>query len=93
MRILCKNSQRIVNALPLKHTIDVGYGITVTLKNHRAGGAYLHTHHHVYPEEVGPQQQQVGYRQQGQENVGEVNSFFLRRYVRGRIFTIHGFLL
>ena len=40
--------------------LDIAYGATVTLKNHRTGGAYLHSHQHVYPEEVGPQQQQVG---------------------------------
>ena len=38
---------------------DVAYGSVVTVKNHRTGGAYLHSHWHLYPEGVGAQQQQV----------------------------------
>ena len=37
----------------------VAFGSNITLKNHRAGGGLLHSHYHLYPEEVGPQQQQM----------------------------------
>jgi len=38
---------------------DVAFGSIVTLKNHKTGGGYLHSHWHLYPENVGPKQQQV----------------------------------
>ena len=38
---------------------EVAYGAVVTLKNHRTGGAYLHSHFHLYPEGMGAKQQQV----------------------------------
>ncbi|XP_046662326.1 protein O-mannosyl-transferase 2-like [Homalodisca vitripennis] len=38
---------------------DVAYGAVVTLKIHRTGGGYLHSHWHLYPEGVGARQQQV----------------------------------
>lgn len=38
---------------------DVAYGAVVSLKNHRTGGGYLHSHWHLYPEGIGPRQQQV----------------------------------
>ena len=38
---------------------DLAYGSVVTLKNYRPGGALLHSHHHLYPEEHPPVQQQV----------------------------------
>ncbi|XP_035213092.1 protein O-mannosyl-transferase 2-like isoform X1 [Stegodyphus dumicola] len=38
---------------------DVAYGAIVTLKNHRTGGGYLHSHWHLYPEGIGARQQQV----------------------------------
>ena len=31
----------------------------ITLKSHRTGGGYLHSHYHLYPEGVGAKQQQV----------------------------------
>ncbi|XP_045537756.1 protein O-mannosyl-transferase 2 [Papilio machaon] len=37
----------------------VAYGALVTLKNHRTGGGYLHSHHHLYPAGVGARQQQI----------------------------------
>ena len=38
---------------------DLAFGSVVTFKNHRAGGALLHSHPHLYPKEHGPEQQQV----------------------------------
>ncbi|XP_013147697.1 PREDICTED: dolichyl-phosphate-mannose--protein mannosyltransferase 4 [Papilio polytes] len=38
---------------------QLAYGALVTLKNHRTGGGYLHSHHHLYPAGVGARQQQV----------------------------------
>ena len=37
----------------------VAYNSIVTLKNHRTGGNYLHSHAHLYPESFGTTQQQV----------------------------------
>lgn len=39
----------------------VAYGAVITLKNHKTGGGYLHSHHHLYPENVGARQQQVSF--------------------------------
>ncbi|XP_022643543.1 protein O-mannosyl-transferase 2-like isoform X2 [Varroa destructor] len=38
---------------------QVAYGAKISLKNHRTGGAYLHSHFHLYPEGIGARQQQV----------------------------------
>ena len=38
---------------------DIAFGSVITLKQRRTGGAYLHSHPHLYPEEHGPRQQQV----------------------------------
>ncbi|CAH0550291.1 unnamed protein product [Brassicogethes aeneus] len=38
---------------------QVAYGAIVTLKNHRTGGGYLHSHYHLYPEGIGARQQQI----------------------------------
>lgn len=37
----------------------VAYGALISLKNHRTGGGYLHSHHHLYPSGVGARQQQI----------------------------------
>lgn len=37
----------------------LAYQAEVTIKNNRIGGAYLHSHWHLYPEGVGAKQQQV----------------------------------
>ena len=41
------------------YVVDIAYGSTVTIKNLRIGGAYLHSHYHLYPDGVGAKQQQV----------------------------------
>lgn len=38
---------------------DLAYGSTITIKNLRIAGGYLHSHWHLYPEGVGAKQQQV----------------------------------
>lgn len=38
---------------------DVAYGALVTIKNHKTGGGYLHSHSHLYPKGNGARQQQV----------------------------------
>jgi dolichyl-phosphate-mannose--protein O-mannosyl transferase len=38
---------------------QLAYGAKITLKNHRTGGGYLHSHWHLYPEGIGARQQQV----------------------------------
>jgi hypothetical protein len=44
----------------IEHVTVVGYGAVITLKNHRGGGGLLHSHPHLYPEEMAEiQQQQV----------------------------------
>ncbi|KAK7492364.1 hypothetical protein BaRGS_00016461 [Batillaria attramentaria] len=37
----------------------VAFGSVITLKQRRTGGAYLHSHSHLYPEDHPPRQQQV----------------------------------
>lgn len=39
--------------------MEVAYGAIITLKNHRTGGGYLHSHWHLYPDGIGARQQQV----------------------------------
>ncbi|KAK6181341.1 hypothetical protein SNE40_009214 [Patella caerulea] len=38
---------------------NIAYGSILTLKQRRTGGAYLHSHWHLYPEEHPPKQQQI----------------------------------
>ncbi len=38
---------------------ELAVGAVISLKNHRTGGGYLHSHFHLYPEGVGAKQQQV----------------------------------
>ena len=51
----------IVSSLSPFHCHSVlAYGSTITLKNHRGGGGLLHSHAHLYPEDVSKfKQQQV----------------------------------
>uniref|UniRef100_A0A1B0BB39 Protein O-mannosyl-transferase 2 n=1 Tax=Glossina palpalis gambiensis TaxID=67801 RepID=A0A1B0BB39_9MUSC len=37
----------------------VAYGAVITIKNHKTGGGYLHSHHHLYPKGFGATQQQI----------------------------------
>lgn len=54
----------------------VAYGALVTLKNHRTGGAYLHSHWHLYPEGVGARQQQITtYSHKDENNQWRIKKF------------------
>ncbi|KAL9694071.1 hypothetical protein quinque_013356 [Culex quinquefasciatus] len=55
---------------------QVAYGAIVTLKNHKTGGGYLHSHNHLYPKGFGAQQQQVTTYSHKDEN----NKWILKPY-------------
>ena len=39
-------------------SLVLGYGAVVTFKHHRGGGGLLHSHAHLYPEDMADLQQQ-----------------------------------
>lgn len=55
---------------------EVAYGSIVTMKNHKTGGGYLHSHHHLYPEGFGARQQQITTYTHKDEN----NRFLVKPY-------------
>jgi len=55
---------------------EVAYGAMISLKNHRTGGAYLHSHFHLYPEGMGAKQQQVTTYAHKDEN----NRFVIKKW-------------
>ncbi|GFU18652.1 protein O-mannosyl-transferase 2 [Nephila pilipes] len=55
---------------------DVAYGAVVTIKNYKTGGGYLHSHLHLYPKNVGTQQQQVTMYSHKDEN----NKWLVKRF-------------
>ncbi|XP_060522792.1 protein O-mannosyl-transferase 2 [Cylas formicarius] len=55
---------------------QVAYGSVITLKNHRTGGGYLHSHYHLYPEGVGARQQQITTYTHKDDN----NKWLVKRY-------------
>lgn len=59
----------------------LAYGAIVTLKNHRTGGGYLHSHHHLYPAGVGARQQQITTYTHKDEN----NRWQIKPYNRERV--------
>ncbi|KAK9877554.1 hypothetical protein WA026_018660 [Henosepilachna vigintioctopunctata] len=54
----------------------VAYGATITFKNHKTGGGYLHSHYHLYPEGVGARQQQITTYTHKDDN----NKWIIKRY-------------
>ena len=54
--LVCVHVQYVWVTLP--PSSDVAYGAVVTLKNRRGGGGLLHSHTHLYPEDLGEYQQQ-----------------------------------
>lgn len=55
---------------------EVAYGAIITIKNHRTGGGYLHSHWHLYPEGIGAKQQQVTAYSHKDEN----NKWMIKRF-------------
>lgn len=53
----------------------------ISLKNHRTGGGYLHSHHHLYPDGVGARQQQVNL------SIG-IFFFFLNKIVKTKTYLV-----
>ncbi|KAL8589782.1 hypothetical protein ACOMHN_020785 [Nucella lapillus] len=52
---------------------NIAFGSHITLKQRRTGGAYLHSHPHLYPEDLGPRQQQVTtYSHKDENNVWKI---------------------
>lgn len=70
---------------------QVAFGAIITLKNHKTGGGYLHSHLHLYPKGSGARQQQV-------RKIHNLNSFSLSQiflslrlqHIRIRMTTING---
>ncbi|RWS06523.1 Protein O-mannosyl-transferase 2-like protein, partial [Dinothrombium tinctorium] len=56
----------------------VAFGAVITLKNHRTGGGYLHSHWHLYPEGIGARQQQVTSYSHKDDN----NKWMIKKYDR-----------
>ncbi|XP_075982905.1 protein O-mannosyl-transferase 2 [Anticarsia gemmatalis] len=54
----------------------LAYGALISLKNHRTGGGYLHSHQHLYPEGMGAKQQQITTYTHKDEN----NRFVIKPY-------------
>ncbi|CAG9126824.1 unnamed protein product [Plutella xylostella] len=57
---------------------QLAHGATITLKNSRVAGGYLHSHHHLYPAAVGARQQQITAYTHKDEN----NRFVIKPYNR-----------
>ncbi|KAJ8925580.1 hypothetical protein NQ315_009420 [Exocentrus adspersus] len=57
---------------------QVAYGSIITLKNHRTGGGYLHSHYHLYPEGIGARQQQITTYTHKDDN----NKWLIKKYNR-----------
>ncbi|GFR20139.1 protein O-mannosyl-transferase 2 [Trichonephila clavata] len=55
---------------------DVAYGAIVSIKSHKTGGGYLHSHWHLYPKNVGAQQQQVTIYSHKDEN----NKWLIKKF-------------
>jgi dolichyl-phosphate-mannose-protein mannosyltransferase len=71
-------SQLIGNSLHNSSSpAHLAYGAEITIKNNRIGGAYLHSHWHLYPEGVGAKQQQVTTYSHKDSN----NKWFIKRAI------------
>ncbi|KAH8419788.1 hypothetical protein KR009_002658 [Drosophila setifemur] len=60
---------------------DVAYGSVVTIKNHKTGGGYLHSHFHLYPKGEGSRQQQITTYTHKDEN----NKFVIKPHNKQRL--------
>ncbi|XP_039757607.1 protein O-mannosyl-transferase 2 isoform X2 [Pararge aegeria] len=59
----------------------LAFEAAVTLKNHRTGGGYLHSHHHLYPAGAGAKQQQITTYTHKDEN----NKWIVKPYDREQV--------
>ncbi|GJQ78343.1 hypothetical protein Trydic_g22172 [Trypoxylus dichotomus] len=64
---------------------EVAYGAVITIKNHRTGGGYLHSHYHLYPEGVGARQQQITTYTHKDDN----NKWLIKKYNTDKSDGIH----
>ncbi|KAK9704260.1 MIR domain [Popillia japonica] len=64
---------------------QVAYGAVITIKNHRTGGGYLHSHYHLYPEGVGARQQQITTYTHKDEN----NRWLIKKYNTDKTDGVH----
>ncbi|XP_077300535.1 protein O-mannosyl-transferase 2 [Arctopsyche grandis] len=71
----------------------VAYGAVITLKNHKTGGGYLHSHHHLYPENVGARQQQITTYTHKDENNKWIVKPYNKEKVDGIVLLRHGDLV
>ncbi|XP_076235237.1 protein O-mannosyl-transferase 2 isoform X2 [Calliopsis andreniformis] len=73
---------------------QLAYGATVTLKNHRTGGGYLHSHWHLYPEGIGARQQQITtYSHKDDNNLWLVKKFDTEDIPSEPVLVKHGDLI
>lgn len=73
---------------------QLAYGASITLKNHRTGGGYLHSHWHIYPEGVGARQQQITtYSHKDDNNLWLVKKFDTEEMAEVPVLVRHGDLI
>ncbi|XP_058980283.1 protein O-mannosyl-transferase 2 isoform X1 [Musca domestica] len=72
---------------------NVAFGSMVSIKNHKTGGGYLHSHLHLYPKGVGSQQQQVtSYTHKDENNVWIIKPHD-KEFTKDVVFLKHGDLV
>lgn len=73
---------------------QLAYGATITLKNHRTGGGYLHSHWHLYPDGIGARQQQITtYSHKDDNNLWLVKKFDTEDIPSEPVLVKHGDLI
>ncbi|CAB3246356.1 unnamed protein product [Arctia plantaginis] len=72
---------------------NLAYGALISLKNHRTGGGYLHSHQHLYPSGVGARQQQITtYTHKDENNRWQIKPYD-KEQVEGVVFVRSGDLV
>ncbi|XP_034489564.1 protein O-mannosyl-transferase 2 [Drosophila innubila] len=74
---------------------DVAYGALVTIKNHKTGGGYLHSHSHLYPKDSGARQQQITtYTHKDDNNIWVIKPYNKQQLPEGQLQLLrHGDLM
>ncbi|XP_033217409.1 protein O-mannosyl-transferase 2 [Belonocnema kinseyi] len=73
---------------------QLAYGASITLKNHRTGGGYLHSHWHIYPEGIGARQQQITtYSHKDDNNLWLVKKYDTEEIPEKPVLVKHGDLI